>query len=118
MTDWPKVSTNVLRMCKQTSPTFWSKDRMEGLVKPWAFVFEKSGLTAQDIYRGVTEFYAKDTTGDRPSPGQIIGAARQAKTRAMNTPEGRRQAEAERRRREEEREQALMNGSWRPYSGA
>lgn len=101
-------------MCKKTSPTFWSTDKFDTLSNSWGFTFERVGLEPEWLYRGVARFFAYDTTGERPTVGQILAAARKEHQIYMDSPEGQARAAELRRQREDEREQQLRDGTWRP----
>lgn len=113
-TDWETVARRLLRMCKTIDPTFWGEDRQKRMAKGWAITLSGTGLPVQAIYAAPAEYYRRSATGDRPSLGQLIAAAKQWQQKYQMTPEGKRAAQQERERRRAEIDKAIADGTWQP----
>lgn len=111
---WEYAARCVLTQCKDMSPTFWSVDKFDTLSVAWGAVFASARVSLNFLLAGVTRWYMQDTTGDRPTPGQIIAAAKIERSIWEATPEGQREAERRHREMEDERDKLLAEGRFRP----
>ena len=107
---WEFAAQCVLRYCKQFSPNFWSSDKFPALTTAWAAAFARANIDLDYLMRGVTRWYEKDTTGGRPTPGQIIAEAKAERQAYERTPEGLKKAEERYIQMEEERDRLLAEG--------
>lgn len=112
---WDFVAKCVLELCKQTSPTFWSRDKFNELANTWGAAFAKARIDSRFLQAGVIRWYAEDTTGDRPTPGKIIAAAKKERSDWESTWEGQKEAQERHIRMEDERDRLLAEGKFRKH---
>lgn len=111
---WENVARRLLRMCKTIDPTFWGEERQQLMVKGWAITLAGSNLPVKAIYAAPAEYYRRNSTGERPSLGQLITAARNWQQKYELTPEGKNAAKQLREKRRQEIDEAIKNGTWTP----
>lgn len=92
--NYPQIAAAVYQAC--TGYDQYLPQLSEDVARAWAKVFQRYGLTADDLIAGVDAVYAIRGSGYRPLPADIAEAARSIRqAKAMQEPESVRTARQE-----------------------
>ena len=111
------VATHVLAMCRKIQPDFWNPENNPDMASAWGYVFATKPFAPACYYEAVGVFYAENSSGDRPSPGQIVHFAQVVRDRWESDPVKRVELNAHRAALQLERDRQLELGRFGEVRG-